>query len=318
MTESASELPWVEKYRPKSLDDVIDHQEKITVLRRMIQNRQLPHLLFYGLPGSGKTSLILAAAREMFGEHYRNYILELNASDNRGIDIVRTVIPDFVKSKSDKLRLVILDEVDAMTQDAQSALRRVMENYVKTSRFCLICNNITRIIPGIKSRCAMMRFGSLQISAIRTKVDQIVLTEGVKISGGAIDVLLELNRDFRQVLNSLQCLHAIFANRVIEASDIYDYMGQPQAEEVEAIYRLLIGGSEFDKVYAELLDIWRDNRWNFIDLIDFLTKRIVRESSVLDMKKKADVLQGLSEIEYRVVNGRDGQLQLASLISLFY
>jgi replication factor C subunit 3/5 len=146
-TKADELLPWVEKYRPKNLDQIIDHSEKITVLRKMIDNKQLPHLLLFGLPGSGKTSIVLAAAREMYGDNYKNYIMELNASDHRGIDIVRTVIPEFVRVKSDKLRLIILDEVDAMTQDAQSALRCVMEKSVKNCRFCLICNNITKIIP---------------------------------------------------------------------------------------------------------------------------------------------------------------------------
>jgi replication factor C subunit 3/5 len=316
-------LPWVEKYRPRLLDDVIDHSDKIRVLREMIKNRELPHLLFYGQPGSGKTSIILAVAREMFGNDYRQYILELNASDHRGIDIVRTVIPDFVKLKSDKIRLVILDEVDAMTTDAQSALRRVMEIYVKNSRFCLICNNITRIIPGVQSRCARMRFGTLQRPEVRKRVDMIVKSEGVRITDNAIGTLLAIHSDLRQVLNTLQCLHyinqtstggGIDNNNVIQPTDVYEYVGQPSPGEIDEIYRCLISNEGFQASYDKLLVILRENRWNFLDMIDHLCRMVIKSE---DLNQRSTILKGLSEIEYRVVNGRDSDLQLASLIALF-
>ena len=331
-------LPWIEKYRPKNLNEVIDHQEKIIVLRRMIANRELPHLLFYGPPGCGKTSLILAAAREMFGDNFRQFILELNASDHRGIEIVRTVIPEFVKTKSDQLRLVILDESDALTIDSQNALRRVMEIYVKNSRFCLICNNITRIIPGIQSRCARIRFGPLRIDKVIEKVESIVVAEKVNIEPEAVKALVSISRDFRQVLNNLQCLHSIKqANSkaseasetskepklddvvsTITVSDIYDYVGQPNPTEVEDIYQLLLSGTGFQTSYQRLIEIFRENRWNFLDLIEYLCRRIIESSSAeLTESRRGHILRGLSEIESRVVNGRDSELQLASLLALF-
>ena len=202
-------LPWIEKYRPKTLDDMIDHEEKINTIRNLIKKNELPHLLFYGIPGCGKTSLILAIARELYGNEHKLHVLELNASDDRGIDIVRNKIPNFVKTKSNKLRLVILDEADAMTQDAQSALRRVMEKYINTSRFCLICNNFNKIIPGIKSRCAIMRFGILNATEVQGKIRQITDKEGVQITDEAITTLVNVLKDFRQILNTLQCLHYI-------------------------------------------------------------------------------------------------------------
>ena len=160
-TSTKFSLPWIEKYRPNSLDEMIDHSEKINTLKSLIDKNEMTHLLFYGPPGCGKTSLILACAKEMYGDQYLRYILELNASDDRGIDTVRKKIPDFVKTASNKIRLVILDEADALTNDAQSALRRVIEDYSKNSRFCLICNNINKIISGLQSRCTKMRFGYL-------------------------------------------------------------------------------------------------------------------------------------------------------------
>lgn len=316
MTQQNSllQLPWIEKYRPKNLDQIIDHQEKIEVLRKLISNHELPHLLFYGVPGTGKTSLILAAAREMYGKDYRQYILELNASEQRGIDMVRTTIPEFVRAKSDKLRLVILDEADSMTYEGQSCLRRVMENYVKNSRFCLICNNITRIIPGLQSRCARMRFGKLESQEIYKKVTHIIESEQVKIEPKAIDVLIELNSDLRQVLNTLQCLHYIKSDAIITEDDIYEYIGRPKKSEVDKFYSLLFKG--FHKAYAPTVEILRQNRWNLLDMITEICKKVINDHKI-DDPRRARILISLSEIEYRVINGRDSELQLASLIAAF-
>jgi len=202
-------LPWVEKYRPARLDDLIDHKEKIDTIRNFIKNNEFPHLLLYGPPGTGKTSLIQAAAREMYGNDYRMYILELNASDHRGIDTIRIKIPNFVRTKSDKIRLVILDEADAMTSEAQGALRRTMEKYIKICRFCIICNKVNKIIPGLQSRTSQMRFGMLDAKTIEPRIKEIATKEGVWIDDEAIRVLIGLQKDFRQIINTLQCLHYV-------------------------------------------------------------------------------------------------------------
>ena len=164
-------LPWIEKYRPKNMDEIIDHQLKIQTLRNLMHRNELTHLLFYGAPGLGKTSLALSLARELYGDDYRMYILELNASDERGIDVVRNKIPHFIQSRSDRIKMVILDEADAMTSEAQNAIRRVMENAIRTSRFVLICNNIKKIIPELQSRCVKMRFAPLD--GVRVNVFEI-------------------------------------------------------------------------------------------------------------------------------------------------
>src|SRR3989338_8448624 len=207
-TPSAEKLPWIEKYRPKYLDDIVDHAEKIKTIRNLIRNKELPHLLFYGPPGTGKTSLIIAIAREIYGEdRYRMYIKEINASGDRGIDTVRTNISQFIRTKSDKVKLVILDEADAMTGDAQNALRVIMERSTKQCRFCLICNNISKIVSGIQSRCTKMRFGALSNDAVQIRLQQIVKLENIRISPDGITALIELEKDFRQMLNILQSMH---------------------------------------------------------------------------------------------------------------
>lgn len=325
-------LPWIEKYRPKYLDDVIDHKEKIDTLKKLIENNELPHLLFYGPPGTGKTSLILATARELYGDDYRKYILELNASDDRGIDIVRNKIPNFIKTKSDKLRLIILDEADAMTQDAQSALRRVMEKYIKTSRFCLICNNINKIVPGIQSRCSKMRFGILDSKQIAEKVRDITLKENVNINDEAINILINMQRDFRQILNVLQCIHYIRlgdnADAInhgenivatydqITADDIYQYLGKPSKSEVTEIINKMFTDT-FHSNYTYLRDIFRQNRWNILDLISNLSDYIINSTENINEAQRYYLLGKLLKIDYRIVTGHDGEVQLASLIAYF-
>ena len=168
------DLPWVEKYRPENFDTIISHNHIINVLTNLINNNHLPHIIFYGPPGTGKTTTILAAARKLYGSKYKSMILELNGSDDRGISVVREQIKDFSSTTSkisnifqshnsiSDVKLIILDEADSMTFDAQFALRRVIELYTETTRFCLICNYLTKIIPALISRCMLFRFAPLK------------------------------------------------------------------------------------------------------------------------------------------------------------
>ena len=167
--------PWVEKYRPSTLDDLVAHKEIIGVLRRLIQADKLPHTLLYGPPGTGKTSTILAAARDMYGANFKAMTLELNASDDRGIDVVRNQIKEFAGTRrlfSRGIKLIILDEADMMTNDAQFALRRVIEKYTSNARFCLICNYANKIIPALQSRCTKFRFAPLAPDQVRGRATQ--------------------------------------------------------------------------------------------------------------------------------------------------
>ncbi len=313
-------LPWIEKYRPSSLDDMIDHSEKIDTLRSLIKKNEMTHLLLYGLAGCGKTSLILAMAREMYGDQYKRYILELNASDDRGIETVRKKIPDFVSTTSNKIRLVILDEADAMTNDAQSALRRVIEKYSQTSRFCLICNNINKIIPGISSRCTKMRFGYLDANEIKQKLNYIIEKENVKISEEALSRLINLNRDFRQILNTLQCLHAIKGSDNAEYSEIKpdeinEYLGIPTQIQIDSIIDILFNQT-FQNACQQVDDLFKNNQWNLSDLIHHLTDYVVKHDTLLETKKFF-LIDKLSEIEVKLSHSNDAEIQLYALVSAF-
>jgi len=204
----AENLPWVEKYRPATLEDVISHKEIVTTIDKLINANKLPHLLFYGPPGTGKTSTILACARKMYGKNFRSMVLELNASDDRGIDVVRQQIKDFASTRkifSTGVKLVILDEADAMTNPAQAALRRVIEKYTTNTRFCLICNYINKIIPALQSRCTRFRFGPLKNDMVMPRLEHVIKQEGIEVTQDGIKALLAIsNGDMRKILNILQ------------------------------------------------------------------------------------------------------------------
>ncbi|KAI1787916.1 replication factor C [Ganoderma leucocontextum] len=212
--------PWVEKYRPKTIDDVSAQEHTVAVLRKTLTSSNLPHMLFYGPPGTGKTSTILALARQLFGpENFRSRVLELNASDERGIAIVREKIKNFARQTpraqavaSDgktypcpPYKIIILDEADSMTQDAQAALRRIMELYARITRFCLVCNYVTRIIEPLASRCSKFRFKPLDPTSTSTRLAQIASAENVPVSPEAIDALISTSHgDLRRAITYLQ------------------------------------------------------------------------------------------------------------------
>uniref|UniRef100_A0A1D1Z8F7 Replication factor C subunit 5 n=1 Tax=Anthurium amnicola TaxID=1678845 RepID=A0A1D1Z8F7_9ARAE len=205
----ARSAPWVEKYRPQSLADVAAHRDIVDTIDRLTNENRLPHLLLYGPPGTGKTSTILAVARKLYGAQYHNMILELNASDDRGIDVVRHQIQDFASTRSFdakySVKLVLLDEADAMTKDAQFALRRVIEKYTRSTRFTLICNHVNKIIPALQSRCTRFRFAPLDATHITERLQYVIKAEGIDVSESGLAAVVRLGSgDMRKALNILQ------------------------------------------------------------------------------------------------------------------
>ncbi|KAF8162913.1 P-loop containing nucleoside triphosphate hydrolase protein [Crassisporium funariophilum] len=212
--------PWVEKYRPKTIDEVSAQEHTVAVLRKTLTSTNLPHMLFYGPPGTGKTSTILALARQLFGpDNFRNRVLELNASDERGISIVRDKIKNFARQTpraqavaSDgktypcpPYKIIILDEADSMTQDAQGALRRIMETYARITRFCLVCNYVTRIIEPLASRCSKFRFTPLDSGSAALRISFIAKAENIDVDKPVIDALINTSSgDLRRAITYLQ------------------------------------------------------------------------------------------------------------------
>merc|ERR1712241_1425510 len=208
-------VPWVEKYRPKTVTDVSHQEEVVSVLKNALTGSDLPDLLFYGPPGTGKTSTILAAARDLFGDLYKDRILELNASDERGIQVVREKVKNFAQLTAGGKRpdgvacppykIIILDEADSMTKDAQSALRRTMEKSGRSPKFCLICNYVSRIIEPITSRCAKFRFKPLAEGILIERIELIMEKENVLVNeDGKKAIILTSEGDLRKAITSLQ------------------------------------------------------------------------------------------------------------------
>ncbi|KAJ1504054.1 hypothetical protein HMI54_015501 [Coelomomyces lativittatus] len=209
--------PWVEKYRPKTMNEISTQTQVVNVLQSTLESQNLPHLLFYGPPGTGKTSTILALAKTLFGPSlFPSRVLELNASDERGINVIREKVKNFARSTAKSVsdgskrsvppyKLIILDEADSMTPDAQSALRRTMETYSKTTRFCLICNYVTRIIEPIASRCAKFRFTPLPSNAIKERLEYIASQENLVFTPNSMEIILKnCEGDLRKAITLVQ------------------------------------------------------------------------------------------------------------------
>ena len=215
-------LPWVEKYRPENLNDVVHQSTVKESLKNSLIKRKLQHLLFYGSPGTGKTSTILALVREMFGSDFKDRILELNASDERGIETVRNKVKTFSQRKISKiagcdfdLQIVILDEADMMTNEAQSALRRVIEDYSKTTRFCIICNYLNKIIDPIASRCAKFLFSPLPRNDQVNRIKFILDKENVSIDDSVVNYVVDFSEgDLRKSINIFQTLSSLYKKNI--------------------------------------------------------------------------------------------------------
>ena len=323
-------IPWIEKYRPQLLDDIISHDRIISTLKTFIDKKCLPHLLFYGNSGVGKTSTIIACAKELYGESYPFMVMELNASDHRGIETVRNEITRFVSSKSvffdgtdrgKMFKLVILDETDAMTGDAQATLRKVIEKYTYSTRFCLVCNFIQKIIPALKSRCTKFRFAPLSDADIKKKVLDIKNAENIKLTKTGVDVLLKRSKgDMRKVLNILQSTS--MAYNIINEKNINNCIGYPQKNQINSIIESLMKDS-FIECYKVLDKIINCNSLALNDVIqeiyELLIDHLLNKNNP-DLKKLNTVIiekifDQMRKIEYYQLNNED--IRMGALIGLF-
>ncbi|KAF8967601.1 P-loop containing nucleoside triphosphate hydrolase protein [Flammula alnicola] len=309
-------LPWVEKYRPIQLDDVVSHKDIITTIERFIEKNRLPHLLFYGPPGTGKTSTILAVARRIYGADYRKQILELNASDERGIDVVREQVKQFAETRtlfSKGFKLIILDEADMMTQQAQAALRRVIEQYTKNVRFCIICNYVNKITPAIQSRCTRFRFSPLPIAQVEKRLATVVEAEGVSLTSDGKKALLKLSRgDMRRALNVLQACHAAYD--IVGETEIYNCTGSPHPSDIEAIINSMLS-DEFTTSYQMISKLKTERGLALQDLLTGAYEYL--ETVELKPHARIYLLDHLATTEHRLASGGSEKMQLTALLGAF-
>ena len=316
--DEAGELPWVEKYRPKGLGDLVAHQDIISTIQNFIDKNALPHMLLHGPPGTGKTSTIIACARQMFGARMNQMTLELNASDDRGIDVVRDQIKNFVSSRhifaQSHPKLVILDEADNMTSSAQFALRRMIEQYAPNARFCLICNYSSQIIPALQSRCTKFRFGPLAPEQAKDRVALVSKSEGLDLTDSGMDALLRIGKgDMRRILNILQSV--ALTTRHIDATAVHLTTGVPLPAEMDKAFNVLLTES-FRKGVEHLEYLRITSGYSLMDVVGELNRRLA--SVILPVKARCALHTELADVEYRVAQGCSEKMQIAGLVGAFH
>lgn len=309
---------WSEKYRPVNLKDVINQKHVVERLQAFAKEKNIPHLLFAGPAGTGKTTTGLAVARELYGENLKGNVLELNASDERGIDVIRKRVKNFARSPLSTgkvgFRVIILDEADALTQEAQQALRRTMENYTKDSRFILICNWSSKIIEPIQSRCAVFRFRALQRSDIEKFINRIVEGEKLKITPDAIDTVIEITEgDMRRVANLLQSCASV--GEKITDSIVYDVASKAKPNDVKEMLNFALVGN-FSEARTKLQDLLLKQGLAGNDIISEIHKQIYSLSNV-DEKIKIELIEKCGEYEFRLSEGSNELIQLEALLAQF-
>ncbi|WP_256288672.1 replication factor C small subunit [Halobellus inordinatus] len=316
--DSSEDVPagreiWIEKYRPETLEDIYGQEEIVERLQSYVAQDDLPHLLFAGPAGIGKTTSATAIARAIYGDDWRNNFLELNASDERGIDVVRDRIKNFARSSFGgyDYRIIFLDEADSLTDDAQSALRRTMEQFSDNTRFILSCNYSSKIIDPIQSRCAVFRFSPLSDDAIRQQVEDIAETEGIEVTEDGLDALVyAAGGDMRRAINSLQA--AATTGEVVDEEAVYLITSTARPEDIEEMVQAAIDG-DFATARGRLATLLVDTGMAGGDIID----QLHRSAWDFDLDERTTIrlMERIGEADYRITAGANERVQLEALLA---
>ncbi|CAJ1339055.1 unnamed protein product [Effrenium voratum] len=323
MLDDAPLLPWVEKYRPSSLDQLVAHEDIIRMIERMIVKKTLPHMLLHGPPGTGKTSTITAVAKTMYKQRYKSMTLEMNASDARGIDVVREQIKTFVSVKQlfasaeGQPKLVILDEADNMTSSAQFALRRMIEQYASNCRFILICNYSSKIIPALQSRCTKLRFAPLTEEQMLGRLQYIAETEKTQLTQDGAKAIVQVGGgDMRKVINIFQTTSMGHRGNV-DSKAVYASTGIPSPEEIQHFLRALLNGSvSFAASLTSLKHMLNAKGYALDDFLQLMHKQLLLED--LPVSQRLQLTVALADIDWRLKQGCGDAIQLGAIIGIFH
>ena len=322
------QIPWIEKYRPTNIDDIISHKEIIQSLKNFISMESLPHLLFFGPSGSGKTSTIMCCATEIYGPYITYMVMRLNASNERGIDTVRTKIKNFVSNNNSILlpkedrssfKLIILDEIDSMTVEAQGMLRQTIEKNSRTTRFCLICNEIDKINMALQSRCTLFRFAPLDFKNMKQRLETICSKENIIYEKDSLESVVKIsNGDMRSAINFLQSASVAFDNKITDKY-IYKLSGHCEPSIINNIFHILFDVYKqklsFDKTVDKICHIITKNNMTIFNLLDELRNIIFK--SKFNTKQKIYLVDSLAQNEVHDSINIDQNNIIMSIVSSF-
>jgi replication factor C small subunit len=315
------EAMWVEKYRPKTLNEVVALNHIIESLQAFLKNpHSMPHLLLAGIPGTGKTTVAICIARELFGDKWKSFTLELNASDERGINTVRDRIKDFSRYGRTGFgdapySLIILDESDQMTGAAQTALRRIMETSSRTSRFILICNYSSKIIEPIQSRCAIFRFSKLDENAMVEHLKKIAQNEGLQLLEEAAERIVEYSEgDLRHAINALQTA-AAYQTGVIDEQTILQVFGEASPRQVQLMLNKALSGN-FIEARKMMYDLIGQYGFSGSEIVRQIQRELLKVPYISD-SQKAELTDIIGEYDYRLTQGANSDIQLSALLAQF-
>ncbi|RCK57720.1 Replication factor C subunit 4 [Candida viswanathii] len=309
------ELPWVEKYRPRKLDDIVGNEETIERLKLVVQDGNMPNMIISGLPGIGKTTSVHCLAYELLGDRYYHLAtLELNASDDRGIDVVRNKIKQFAQTKillpPGRQKIIILDEADSMTPGAQQALRRTMEIYSNTTRFAFACNQSLKIIEPLQSRCAILRYNKLSDEEVLARLLEIIKLENVQYNSEGLQALIfTAEGDMRQAINNLQSTVAGFG--FVNDVNVFKIVDQPHPLVIQKILSSCIHDNDLDKALGLLDGLWHKG-YSAIDIVT-LSFKVAKYLPDVSEQKRLDVIKEIGFVHMRVLEGVATYLQLCGM-----